>query len=213
MAAGDGYYDANGIYIYGEADDISLFSDLLNTGMESVSTTVGNLNESIGLTHITTQAITGTSTFSLNNVFSSEYENYKVMITNFRTTAAGIVQAWFRMRLAGVNAAGATDYNTLYIRYYSAGFANQSSTGQSIGGMGYFSTGQDSTITFDIMRPAIADQTVMNFQGLNYQSDIATWIYATGSNLHKQAIAYDGITIGADAGTLSGTISVYGYRS
>jgi hypothetical protein len=44
MAAGDGYYDANGIYIYGEADDISLFSDLLNTGMTSVSTEVGNLD-------------------------------------------------------------------------------------------------------------------------------------------------------------------------
>jgi hypothetical protein len=37
MAAGAGYYDANGIWIYGETDPIALFSDTLNKGMTSVS--------------------------------------------------------------------------------------------------------------------------------------------------------------------------------
>ena len=102
------------------------------------------------------------------------------------------------MRLKGTDAAGGTDYNTLYLRYYAGGMANGASTGQAAGGLGYFSAGGDTTITFDMLRPAIADQTVMNFQGMNWQSDINTWIYGTGSNVHKLATAYDGLTIGAD---------------
>lgn len=38
-----GFTDANGVYIYGEDDNISLFSDLLNLGEESISTVVGDL--------------------------------------------------------------------------------------------------------------------------------------------------------------------------
>ena len=166
-----------------------------------------------GLTLITSQTISGTSSFSLNNIFNSKYENYRVMISNFQTTAAGIVQMFFRMRLNGVDAAGGTDYATMYMRYYIGGTANGASTGQAAGGMGYFSAGGDSTITFDIFRPALADTTTMQFVSTNYQSDIGGWIYATGTNIHKLATAYDGITIAGDSGTLSGLIRVYGYRT
>jgi hypothetical protein len=37
MAAGAGFYDANGVWQYGETDAIALFSDTLNKGMDSVS--------------------------------------------------------------------------------------------------------------------------------------------------------------------------------
>jgi hypothetical protein len=37
MATGAGYYDAEGVWIYGENDHIALFSDLLNLGENSVS--------------------------------------------------------------------------------------------------------------------------------------------------------------------------------
>lgn len=37
MATGAGYYDANGVWIYGENDSIALVSDLLNVGEISVS--------------------------------------------------------------------------------------------------------------------------------------------------------------------------------
>jgi hypothetical protein len=37
MSAGSGYFDAEGVWIYGENDSIALFSDLLNLGENSVS--------------------------------------------------------------------------------------------------------------------------------------------------------------------------------
>lgn len=47
MAAGAGYYDANGVYKYGETDNIGLVSDLLNIGMDSVSNSITNLTSGI----------------------------------------------------------------------------------------------------------------------------------------------------------------------
>jgi hypothetical protein len=41
MAAGAGFYDANGVWQYGETDAIALFSDTLNKGMDSVSDAIG----------------------------------------------------------------------------------------------------------------------------------------------------------------------------
>lgn len=37
MAAGAGFYDAQGVWQYGESDAIALVSDMLNKGMDSVS--------------------------------------------------------------------------------------------------------------------------------------------------------------------------------
>ena len=42
-----GYYDANGVYIYGEDDNISLFSDLLNLGEESISDAITDIKTDI----------------------------------------------------------------------------------------------------------------------------------------------------------------------
>lgn len=47
MAAGAGFYDAQGIWQYGESDAIALFSDTLNKGMDSVSDVVGFLKASV----------------------------------------------------------------------------------------------------------------------------------------------------------------------
>lgn len=47
MAAGAGYYDDNGVYKYGETDNIGLVSDLLNIGMDSVSNSITNLTSGI----------------------------------------------------------------------------------------------------------------------------------------------------------------------
>lgn len=40
MSAGAGFYDANGVWKYGETDSIALFSDTLNKGMTSVSSAI-----------------------------------------------------------------------------------------------------------------------------------------------------------------------------
>lgn len=65
MAAGAGYYDANGVYKYGETDNIGLVSDLLNIGMDSVSNSITNLTSGI-LTAWTTYTPTFTN-FTLGN--------------------------------------------------------------------------------------------------------------------------------------------------
>lgn len=59
MASGAGFYDANGIYRYGETDQIGLFSDMLNIGMESVSSVITSLRAGRGIVgYSNTQLIT-----------------------------------------------------------------------------------------------------------------------------------------------------------
>jgi hypothetical protein len=66
MASGAGFYDSNGIYKYGETDDISLFSDLLNLGMDSVSTEIGILKQPGRIVQVKT-GLSGTNSVSTSS--------------------------------------------------------------------------------------------------------------------------------------------------
>lgn len=61
MASGAGFYDANGVWKYGESDSIALFSDTMNKGMTSVSSAI-SADRTRLTTLETSPSISGTAT-------------------------------------------------------------------------------------------------------------------------------------------------------
>ena len=158
-----------------------------------------------GLVHIATETFSGVSSVSLNNVFTSEFDNYRVLIN--AQTASGTVAFYIRLRASGVDATTANyDVASIYVSTSSTTGPNACAVGATFGQLqGIASTA--SSYTMDIMTPYLARRTFTMGQWLYGQ------YFGPNSNMHTLANSYDGFTIYPASSTITGTIRVYGYRN
>lgn len=233
-----GAYDANGIWQYGEDDNIALFSDLLKLGTASTSTAftadrarlatleAGSLAALIPLKPTSvvvatgtaamntkgTVTFTGATSVSLNNVFSSTYSSYRVMVMINGTSAAGEIR--LRMRR------GSTD---VVANYSQGGLTAPVSGGNSAfngSGLSYISIGGNATsptsawnsAIVEVRNPASTDVKAWTATGTNYLPGTGNATWFDGGHCTDAGYA-DGITILCSAGTFTGTIIVLGYNA
>jgi hypothetical protein len=156
-----------------------------------------------GLSLITSSTFSAASTVSVDGCFSSSFDNYRVVITN--TAASADVQMYLRLRLSGADATGANYFGAQHVLTWTATHTYQenvqNATAQAIA---YGSA--SLVLAMDVRLPASAVQTTWagTFTHDNYTAHFG--------GRHAVATAYDGLTIYTASGTISGTISVFGYR-
>ena len=152
-------------------------------------------------------AFTTASSITADNVFTSSYTNYRIMIRQLGTTNT---TTEFRLRVGGVNAT--TNYNFQRLQGAGSSTAASFATGQSyfqiLGPNGAFI----NTYIFELFSPAEASVTGFLTQQIKndgaYTSAVAAEIiYGT----HTTSTAYDGFAFAPQGGTLTGTYTVYGY--
>jgi hypothetical protein len=159
-----------------------------------------------GLTRVNTTTFSAVSSQSVNDVFSSTYDAYKI-VYNFTANNDTVLR--MQMRVGGANATGA-NYARQSIVIAGTGTAVTASRSAS-------QTGYDVT---DIVNKATGEITVYNpnkaeatsftaFGGKDVGSNgNQTWQTTNGS--HTLATSYTGFTISVAAGTITGELSVYG---
>ena len=144
----------------------------------------------------------GASSVSLNGCFNSTYDYYKVLF-NFLPSAS--TDHYILFRASGTNAT--TNYT------YTGSRTNGSTTTVFTAGPGseiYFTSGTgavNKSYSVEIFDVAKAASTRLISAGVHEQSLV---VNLTG--YHTTATAYDGFSIASGAGTLTGTIQVYGYK-
>ena len=157
----------------------------------------------VGLWLIKSEVIgTGVASYTASNVFSTDYDHYRVLIT---AVDASSVDQWIQMTLGTTAAA-----------YYSSAYydnANGTSTGTSRVNNGAFmrvgltGTEKDSSASFDISSPYLAERTQVRGQFNNTLH--SGWYGGTLAN----TTSYTAFTLTPAAGTFTGgTVSVFGYR-
>jgi hypothetical protein len=166
---------------------------------------------SSGLTLVSTTTFSAVSSQSFNNVFSSSYTNYKVMM-NFHTSTSATTS--FRFRAAGSDLTAANYSGAQYV------FNNANNAGSAA-----YSTSQDSTATLILNNynntsgvPTGIDMTVydpMSTSGRkNYSANVVTSnIYyglSWGMYYGSTSTAFDGFSLIMTSGTMTGSVSVYG---
>lgn len=160
-----------------------------------------------GLTFIASSTFTTATTVSLNNVFTSTYDWYRILV---RTTASNSDAIRLRMRLSGTDATG-VDYNAQYLQAVNTGVSSGQDLATTSGQIAAQNTGHNGVIV-DFFSPAIATPTI-------WQSIIARNANASNPNQffwaggHNLANAYDGFTLFMATGNMTGTVRVYGYRN
>jgi hypothetical protein len=178
----------------------------LNDAMVAVQTKlgVGNANK-VGMDLIVAQTIgTAVSSVTVNNVFSSSYDNYYVTITG----GVGSTTSEINLRIGGVSS---SDYTVSFI-YSSYASPSVSALGSSTSNAWSYVGANDTTAihaSFELRNPFLAKYTSLANAAVTYLT------YAGVNNgLMKLANSYTDFTIYPASGTWTGgTIRVYGYRN
>lgn len=148
----------------------------------------------------------GASSVSLNGCFTSTYDNYKVLV-NLKTSTTASVFA--RMRASGTDVSA--NYRNQRLWSFGSTVGGSSSTTDT-GINGNFNV-QPATeygdFNMEITSPNLTETTRI--------LSIWTCNNAQETNFINSALAdstqYDGISVITSSGTITGSVSIYGYRN
>ena len=151
-----------------------------------------------------TVTFSGVSSVSLNGVFTGDYDNYRVVLSGTGSTALNI-----RMRMR-VSSADNTTSN--YVNQAINGSASTASAAQETGQTSMRVATADAGLSahsLDVFRPALAATTACITLGGYGGSTPSAFVWYSH---HNVASAFDGFTLVTSTGTMTGTVSVYGYK-
>jgi hypothetical protein len=163
-----------------------------------------------GLVLLNTTAFTAQSSVSINNVFNSTYDNYKITFVTNSSYGSSQVQTNMRLRSNGTN-----DSSGVY--FWSRLYSGASLTGGSSANSATVWEIGDSNIpitrfSMDIHLPAASSVTSHVTQAASYQITGPNFFLITSSGMTTSTTSYDGFSIIPTSGTMTGTIKVYGYK-
>ena len=154
------------------------------------------------LSAVASQAFTG--------VFTSAYENYQILI-NITSNSANDGNHYIRLRSA------TTDATTDYVYYAFAKTTGGSDISWSSPSTFWKIGSQDNSAVgytgyrVEILRPQLAQRTPITWQGFTI-ADSSNGYSVAAAGSHTQQTAYDGFNLITENGTITGTVSVYGYN-
>jgi hypothetical protein len=176
-----------------------------------VDTSLKTVSDGRGLVHINTTTMSAVASQSVSDVFSSTYDNYRILVNI--TSTSSTTDIGLRMRVSGSDNTTAGNYRWSGVYVASNGstvtgvFSGAGESAFRIGGID-----QTGYINLDIFNPFASVET--GFTGLS--TDISAtpveYNFARGG-IMTVTTSYTGFTIfTTSAGNLTGSISVYGYK-
>ena len=164
-----------------------------------------------GLVLLNTTSFSGVASQSINDVFSTTYTNYRIVLDISDLTSDTSV--FLKLRVSGTD--NSLSYYNAYMGITSLEGGFNFCQNNVTNGI-YLTTGDSGTdniysYTGDILNPFLAKNTLMD--GVSSAST-STGVPASvsGSGVHFVATSYTGFTIVAASGNITGTLSLYGYN-
>ena len=195
-------------YSWNTPDDTALVKDgasairTLGSSVDTTLFTINNGSNKVGMHLLNTTTVTSAASVTIDNVFTSTYQNYRIV---FRPTAGG---ATMNLETRTAGATNSLNYFTAVWGYaYNGGtagiFQNNTSTFSFLPSF----TAERSSWICEVIDPKATVAT--NFQSFGSTGDA----YYHGTCMFLNAASVDGIRISTASGTFSGTIRIYGYRN
>jgi len=164
-----------------------------------------------GMTLLNTTTFSAVASQSVNSVFSATYVNYKIMI-DLTATSINATTINLRFRASG------TDTTTNYKSYLATPLDNNYTTGGAITLVsttniiaGYrHRTVNESSSYFEINNPFATKNTLTN-GGYNSTGTSSEGNAGTLAGILLDSTSYDGFSLIASTGTITGTVRIYGY--
>ncbi len=200
-------------YSWTTPDDTALVKDgasairALGTAIDtSMNTALGT--KKAGMVLLNTTSFSGVSSVSLPaNTFTSTYTNYRIM---YLAEVNSVGQLTMRLRAAGTdNTTSNYSFQNFYINSTSmlAGRATSQTSWEVIYQQSY-----DNPMTIDLFRPQATAKTLILLTTMKdpYHLGAQMAIGQTGGGFNATT-SFDSATFIASAGTITGTVLVYGY--
>jgi hypothetical protein len=192
---------------------ISYLKDTNSTEYYSGSAWVAISGGSAGaLVYVGGAPFSASSSQSLNNIFTSTYQNYLVVVNIDSVSTAANIN--LRMRASGTDSS-ASYYNNILYNDISAGSASFGNIQVNNGNTWKLADANSSThfgFSFNLFSPQQAKTTTLESGSHGYLYG-AVYYQSLNGGVHAVASAYDGLTIFPASGTMTGNIRVYGYAN
>jgi len=169
--------------------------------------TAAQMND-VGMWLVTTQTFTATSDLNIDNCFTSDFENYRI-VGRFSSSNNGI-SVNFRWRTSSGDDTGAYYWRRGF--YYTTGVFDLSQSGQTSDFICNASNTASAITSFsmDVYTPQSSSfRTNYNLQSYENNTPLSVW----NQGAYVNPVAHTGISIYPAAGTFTGKISIYGYRN
>ena len=163
-----------------------------------------------GLVLINKTDFTTAANVTVDNVFSSTYDNYKILI-QFTAFSAADQDVYYYGRSGSPATDTTANYNTQSLRQTgtTVAGANLSSSRIGTGTSGYPTF---SKISLELFAPNLASRTVHISETL-WLDSIGTPQGQRFAGFQDSTTQFTGIKVFPGSGTFSGTIRIYGYRN
>jgi len=160
-----------------------------------------------GLVYITSGAMS--SSTPIDGIFTSTYDNYRIVIANLGATAGGLLN--WNYRTTSNTTESANNYYSAVRRYDNGTNYDFSQGPNTYGTPGVnVSTSNFGAVAIDFISPRLATRTTAIFTGIGQISQISS---VQGSVLFNDTTQFAGIIFSLSANTINnGTYTVYGYR-
>jgi hypothetical protein len=162
-----------------------------------------------GLTFIASASPSAVSSQSINNCFSSTYQNY-LIVMNLLNSAGEDPLLW-RMRASGTDASG-SDYDFIQEFVYNSDQLISSTNNSTSARASIVAASVQSGVIINVNRPFDAAPTILQSNAAWYNGNDAMRKIGIAA-VHNVSTSYDGITFLTTGGTMTGTIRVYGYSN
>ena len=157
-----------------------------------------------GLVLISTTSFSASASHSVNDVFSATYNTYKIIV---RSTGTGSYPMNMRMRVGGAdNSAASYNWAGQYQQYTTTTESGENGNGATSMQIGGVSSGR-GLVSLDIDMPFEANPT--SYAAAGFDGSYKR-LYA---GQHNVSTSFTGFTlIPGSPGTITGSVSVYGYK-
>jgi hypothetical protein len=173
----------------------------------SMNTALGT--KKAGMVLLNTTSFSGVSSQSVNDVFTSTYTNYKILLNIDSSSASPYILG--RLRASGTDNTS-SDYNStdVVLNSTSSGLSLSASYGATSWRMWGNFNPDSGTAEILISNPQKTSKTTFNSFGSFVPGAVTNrpprWF---GGN-STVTTSYDGLTIFPDSGTMTGSVSIYG---
>jgi hypothetical protein len=166
--------------------------------------------DSIGLWKVASGSATGGAVLNIDNCFSADYRNYRIVLDDVRMTS-GVVGLGLNLRVGGSN----NVLNYYNIRngwdYASGVIATVLGSNTSVWFAGCIVDGGNSSgCVIDIFQPFLTQKTGYTSQGSDTRTAGTGGLSSSG--FHNSATSFTGISISVGATYANINATVYGYR-
>jgi len=191
-------------------------TDLVKDGATAIQTLADDIDTTLGvygapgLVLLNTTSFSAVASQSINDVFTTSYDNYRILIAIDSTTATTQQSFQIKLRASGTDKSTAYDFNMVRQYGTTVTYANSSNSTSFV--IAYLSTNINGTsfFTLDICDPKILKSTRM-FVNSTYGAD-AVRDMQTGGCVQTENYQADGFTISIGGNVVTGRVSTYGYN-